>query len=192
MFRERNTPTRSTLQDIKTSSHRCISVRSGCRPFCPTSLGSRPAPTWAWSRPEPWHFLVWACDGARTRWCCKVRRRPAVYCRPKCLWWGTRRWRSSGRSRPRRAAAAAGETAASSAAGCCGCGGCGGDAAAAGCPGPDAHPRRAPWWPTSGTRGPSPQCLCPSLATGSPGSWNPRSCCRGGENLRSSAPGCQS
>lgn len=169
-----------------TSSYPCISFRSECRLFCPTCFCSRLLPAWAWSRPEPWHFLVLVCDGVRIHWCCKVRRQPGVCCRLKCLWLKRRRWQSSGRSRPRRAAAAAAEaTAANSAAGC----GDGGDAE--GCPGPDADRRRAPWWPRWGTRERFPQCLSPSMATGSPGSWNPLSCCRA-ENLRSLAQGYQS
>lgn len=172
------------------SSYRCISFHSECRLFCPACFCFHLVPTWAWSRPEPWHFLVLACDVVRIHWYCKVRRLPAVYCRLICLWLKRRRWQSSGRSRPRRApaaaAAAAEETVANSAAGC----GDGGDAE--GCPGPDAHRRSAPWWPRWGMRGPFPQCLSPSMATGLPGFWNPLSCCRRAENLRSLARGYQS
>lgn len=166
------------------SSHRCISFRWGFRPVCPICFCFHLVPAWAWRRPEPWHFPLWGCDEVRILWCCKVRRLPAVYCRPECLWLERRRLQSSGRSRPRRAAAAAAATAAGFAAGD------GGDAE--GCPGPDAHRRRAPWWRRWGTRGQFPRCLSPSMATGLPGSWNPLSCCRWGGNLRSWARGYQS
>lgn len=165
-------------------SYPCISFRSGCRLFCPTCSCCLLVPVWAGSRPEPWHFLVLVCDGVRIHSYCKVRRLPAVYCRPKCLWLKRRKLQSLGRSLRRRAVVA--EVIAPNSAGC----GDGGDAE--GCPGPDADRRRAPWWPRWGMRAPFPQCLSPSMVTGLPDSWNPLSCCRRAENLRSLARGYQS